>query len=63
MKQLPPHMLVKTWIYIIYSDEEEIDSQKFKLRNEIKDIFGSMALAKLYVEQIAEDDGVEFYFV
>ena len=62
MIQLPPHMLVKTWIYIIYADEVEMDSQKFKLRNEIKEIFGSMELAKLYVEQIGEDD-VEIYFV
>jgi hypothetical protein len=62
MKQLPPQMLVKTWIYIIDSNEAEMDSQKFKLRNEIKEAFGSMELARLYVEEIADDD-IEVYFV
>lgn len=62
MKQLPPHMLVKTWIYIIDANEAEMDSQKFKLRNEIKEAFGSMELARLYVEEIADDD-IEVYFV
>lgn len=62
MKQLPPHMLVKTWIYIIDSNEAEMDIQKFKLRNEIKEAFGSMELARLYIEEIADDD-IEVYFV
>lgn len=62
MKQLPPHMLVKTWLYIIYSNEEDMDSQKFKLRKAIKEFFGSMDLAKLYVEQIPDDD-IEIFFV
>ncbi len=62
MKQLPPHMLVKTWLYIIYSNEEGLEFQKFKLRKVIKELFGSTELAKLYIEQVVDDD-IEIYFV
>ncbi|NQY88737.1 MAG: hypothetical protein HRT51_13515 [Colwellia sp.] len=62
MKQLPPPILVKTWLYVIASNEEGIDYQKFKLRQAIKEIFSSTELAQLYIEQLADDD-IEIYFV
>jgi hypothetical protein len=62
MKQLPPPMLVKTWLFIIYTTEEGMDSQKFKLRKLIKELFGTMELAQLYVERISDSD-IEVYFV
>jgi hypothetical protein len=62
MKQLPPPMLVKTWLYIIYTSEEDMDSQKFKLRKLIKELFGTIELAQLYIEQISDED-FEIYLV
>jgi len=62
MKQLPPPMLVKTWLYIIYTDEEDMDSQKFKLRKLIKELFGTIELAQLYIERISDED-FEVYLV
>jgi len=62
MKQLPPPMLVKTWLYIIYTDEEDMDSQKFKLRKLIKELFGTIELAQLYIERISDED-FEAYLV
>lgn len=62
MKQLPPPMLVKTWLYIIYTSEEDMDSQKFKLRKLIKELFGTIELAQLYIEQISDED-FEVYLV
>lgn len=62
MKKLPPPMLVKTWFFIISSKEEDMDYQKLKLREEIKDLFGSIELAQLYIEQL-EDDDIDVYFI
>ena len=62
MKQLPPPMLVKTWLYIIYTTEEGMDSQKFQLRKLIKELFGTMELAQLYIERFSDDE-VEVYLV
>lgn len=45
MKQLPPPMLVKTWLFIIHTAEEGMDSKKFQLRKLIKELFGTMELA------------------
>lgn len=55
MKIFPPHMLVKTWLQVIKSDEEGLVRQKIKLYKSIKMLFGTLELANLYVEQIVED--------
>lgn len=62
MKKLPPPVLIQTWLFIIYANEEEMDYQKFKLRKIIKELFGSIELAQLYIEQITDQD-IEIYFI
>jgi hypothetical protein len=62
MKQLPPPMLVKTWLYIISTTEEGMDSQKFKLRKLIKELFGTMELAQLYTERVSDNE-IDVYLI
>lgn len=62
MKNFPPHILVKTWLQVLKSKEIGLEQQKIKLNKIIEELFGSIELAELYVEQIAENE-VEVSFV
>ncbi len=62
MKKLPPHMLVKTWLQVLKSNEEGLERQKIRINESIETILGSIELASLYVEQMTEDD-IEICFV
>ncbi len=55
MKQLPSYMLVKTWLFIIYYNNDEMNSQKIKLRKAIYNWFGSIELAQFYIDQMKND--------
>ncbi len=62
MKGFPPPILVETWIYLATNNNPDLAHVKLSLRRAIKDSFGSIELAQLYVEQYTEKD-VEVYFV
>jgi hypothetical protein len=56
MKKYPPVMLVDTWLYLVNSQKPEHDHVKLPLRRAIKEHFGTMEFAQLYVEQLKDDD-------
>jgi len=62
MKEFPPHVLVKTWLQVLKSNEEGLERQKIRLNKSIEAIFGSIELAHIYVEQMTEDE-IEDCFV
>jgi len=62
MKEFPPPTLVDTWLHIINSKEKNIAHQKFDLHRKVKEHFGSIELAQLYVEQI-KDEEIEVYYL
>ena len=49
MKEYPPVILVNTWLYLATNPNPELDHVKLPIRRAIKDFFGSMELAQLYV--------------
>jgi hypothetical protein len=53
MKRIPA-ALVKTWLFIIKSNDPKLAKQKFCAYQNIKKLFGTTQLAEVYVEQ--EDD-------
>jgi hypothetical protein len=62
MKEYPPVVLVDTWLYLIKNQMPERDHIQFPLRKAIKDHFGTIELAQLYVEQLKDDD-LDLYFI
>lgn len=56
MKGYPPVILVETWLYLATTRNSELEHVKLPIRRAIKDLFGSMELARLYVEQVKKDD-------
>ena len=62
MNEFPPPVLVDTWLHIIKSKEKSIAHQEFELRRKIKEYFGSIELAQLYVEQF-KDEEIEVYYL
>ena len=62
MKGFPPPVLVDTWLHIINSKENNIAHQEFELRRKIKEYFGSIELAQLYVEPF-KDEEIKVYYL
>ncbi len=62
MNGCPPPILVETWINLINNRSPDLAHVKLPLRRAIKEFFGSMELAQLYVEQYKEND-IEVHFV
>lgn len=62
MKAFPPPVLVETWLQLIKSKDKNVSHQQFKSQNKIKEHFGSIELANLYVEQ-AHDKEIEIYYL
>lgn len=56
MKGYPPVILVETWIYLATNQNPELDHVKLPIRRAIKHFFGSIELARLYIEQVKNDD-------
>lgn len=54
MNRFPPAILVETWIYLATNQDPDLAHVKLPLRRAIKDYFGSMELAQLYVEDFNE---------
>ncbi|NQZ82748.1 MAG: hypothetical protein HRT52_17200 [Colwellia sp.] len=53
-----PGSLVKTWLFMIQSDDPKLVTQKFYAYQKIKQLFGSINMAEIYLEQY-EDDEIE----
>jgi len=53
-----PGSLVKTWLFMIQSDDPKLATQKFYAYQKIKQLFGSINMAEIYLEQY-EDDEIE----
>jgi len=62
MRKSPPPVLVDTWLHVVYSKEDNIARQKFELHRIIKEYFGSIGLAQLYVEQSKSEEMKIYYF-
>lgn len=60
--QIPPVMLVKTWIFIATSNYPEFTQKRFEVLKQINFIFGSLEFAYLYVEQ-NEDEEIEVHVI
>ncbi len=43
--------LVKTWVFLAQSNDHKLASAKFLAHKKIKSNYGSIALAKIYIEQ------------
>ena len=50
MKSFPVSM-VETWVFLAQSSDHKLSHAKFRAYQQIKMKFGSIALAKLYIEQ------------
>ena len=62
MNGFPPPILVETWLHLATNNNPELEHMKLPLRRAIKEFFGSMELAQLYVEEYKEKD-IEVHFV
>lgn len=62
MTGFPPPILVETWIYLAINHNPDLAHVKLPLRRTIKEFFGSMELAQLYVDEYKEKD-IEVHFV
>lgn len=62
MNGFPPSILVETWLHLATTKNPDLAHVKLPLRRAIKEFFGSMELAQLYVEQHREND-IEVHFV
>lgn len=50
MKHIPLHM-IETWLFLARATDKKLGHAKFVANNKIKQHFGSIALAELYIEQ------------
>jgi hypothetical protein len=55
MKRIPA-ALVKTWLFLIRSNNPQLAKQKFRAYHKVREIFGSSELAELYIEQDKDHD-------
>lgn len=62
MKEFPPAVLVETWLHIMNSKGKNIFCQQNAIIKKIKEHFGSIELAQLYVEQ-SKDEEIEINFL
>ena len=62
MKEFPPAVLVETWLHIMNSKGKNIFRQQNAIIKKIKEHFGSIELAQLYVEQ-SKDEEIEIHFL
>lgn len=61
MNSFPTHM-IETWIFLAQSTDRKLANAKFSANKKIKKHFGSIELAKLYIEQ-QKDKQIEVVFV
>jgi len=54
--------LVKTWLFMIQSDDPKLAIQKFYAHRKIKQLFGSINMAEIYIEQV-EDKEIEVIII
>ena len=57
MKTLSPSM-IETWVFLAQSSDQKLAQAKFLAYRKIKMTFGSIELAKLYIEQ-QKDNQIE----
>jgi hypothetical protein len=50
MKRIPA-ALVRTWLFLIKSQDPKLTKQKFCAYQKIKKLFGNIQIAELYIEQ------------
>jgi len=51
MKKYPPVVLVETWLFLALNrNHYEIEEKQLDARRSIKEYFGSMELAQLYID-------------
>ncbi len=62
MNGFPPPILVETWIYLATSHKPELAHVKMPTHSAIKEYFGSIELAYLYIEEKRDKD-IEVHFV
>jgi hypothetical protein len=57
-----PSSLVKTWLFMVQSDDPKLATQKFYAYQKIKQLFGSINMAEIYLEQ-NEDEEIEVMII
>jgi hypothetical protein len=62
MNGFPPPILVETWLHIVKSKDRSITRQQVVSKIKINQYFGSIELAKLYIEQ-HKDEEIESHFI
>jgi hypothetical protein len=51
MNKYPPTVLVDTWLFVATSNHPDLHYKKAVVRRNIEKMFGSMAIAQMYIEQ------------
>jgi len=62
MKDFPPPVLVDTWIFVVTTRNFNLEHVQLPIRRVLKHYFGTIDLARLYVEQSREED-IEIHFI
>lgn len=62
MNGFPPPVLVETWLNIATNNNPEFKLVQLLHHRKIKNTFGSMELAQLYIEK-CKDEEIEIYYV
>lgn len=62
MTEFPPPILVETWLHILNSKGKSVSRKKNQIKKKVKEHFGSIELAKLYIEQ-SKDEEIEIHFL
>jgi len=57
-----PTSLVKTWLFLIQSNDPKLTTQKFYAYQKIKQLFGSINMAEIYLEQY-DDEEIEVMII
>ena len=52
MNKYPPAVLVETWLFVATSNHPELYYKKDFVRRNIEKMFGSLAIAQMYIEEI-----------
>tara|TARA_R110002012_G_scaffold322063_1_gene554415 strand:+ start:3165 stop:3356 length:192 start_codon:yes stop_codon:yes gene_type:complete len=60
IKGYPPVVLVQTWLSILSDNNPKLDQGKHRVDQAIINIFGSVEIAEIYIEQNRKDQITQY---
>jgi len=61
MKGFPPPILVDTWLHLATNNNPDLAHIKLPIRRALKKKFGSIELARIYVEESKDKENDVYY--